>query len=213
VKTALIAGATGLIGSQLLSLILEDDRYQQVKVLTRSSLNSDHPKMQNVVIDFDRLPTYADQMKADDVFCCLGTTMRKAKSRDAFRKVDFTYPLELAKLTRQQGTHQYLLVSALGANKRSTIFYNRVKGEVEEAIGQLGFETFHIFRPSLLLGPRKETRSGEDAAKWFYKVFGFLIPNKYKAIDSAKVAKAMLHYANVNRPGRFIHDSQDLQRF
>jgi uncharacterized protein YbjT (DUF2867 family) len=213
VKTAIIAGPTGLIGSQLLSLILKDDRYHQVKVLTRSSLRHDHAKMQNLVIDFDRLPTYADQMKADDVFCCLGTTMRKAKSRVAFRKVDFSYPLELANLTRQHGAHQYLLVSALGANKHSSIFYNRVKGEVEEAIGQLGFETFHVFRPSLLLGPRKEARPGEDAAKWFYKFFGFLIPNKYKAIDSVKVAKAMLHYANVNQPGRFIHDSQDLQRF
>lgn len=213
VKTALIAGATGLIGSQLLPLLLNSDRYERVKTLTRSTLHLEHPKLENHIVNFDQLSSSGHLLKADDVFCCLGTTMKKARSKEAFRKVDYTYPLELAKLTKQHGARQYLLVSALGANRDSSIFYNTIKGEVEEAIAAVGFESLHIFRPSLLLGPRKENRSGEDAAKWFYKIFGFLIPAKYQAIDSAKVAKAMLYFAEHDQPGKYMHESPSLQQF
>lgn len=213
VKTALIAGATGLIGSQLLPLLLNSDRYERVKTLTRSTLHLEHPKLENHIVNFDQLSSSGHLLKADDVFCCLGTTMKKARSKETFREVDYTYPLELAKLSKQHGARQYLLVSALGANKNSSIFYNIVKGEVEEAIETVGFESFHIFRPSLLLGPRTEHRSGEDAAKWFYKIFGFLIPEKYQAIESLKVAKAMLHYAGENKAGKHIYESRSLQQF
>lgn len=212
VKTALVAGATGLIGSQLLPLLLSSDRYEHVKVLTRKALQIEHPKLENLIVNFDQLSTVGQLLKADDVFCCLGTTMKKAKSKEAFRKVDYTYPLELAKLSKQQGARQYLLVSALGANKDSSIFYNAVKGEVEVAIDAVGFESLDIFRPSLLLGPRKEHRSGEDAAKWFYKIFGFLIPEKYQAIESVKVARAMLHFAGQDQPGKYIYESKSLQQ-
>jgi len=143
----------------------------------------------------------------------LGTTMAKARSRENFYKVDFTYPVSLAKETLKLGATKYLLVSALGANKNASIFYNRVKGETEEAISSTGFQTVHIFRPSLLLGPRKESRAGEDAAKFFYKVFGFLIPAKYKGIESLAVAKAMLYFASQDQKGIFIHESEALQKF
>ncbi len=213
VKTALIAGASGLIGSQLLPLLLNSDLYEHVKVLTRSALHLEHPKFENLVVNFDQLSSSDQLPEADDIFCCLGTTMKKARSKEAFRKVDYTYPLELAKVSKQQAARQYLLVSALGANKNSSIFYNVVKGEIEEAIAAIGFESFHIFRPSLLLGPRKEHRSGEDAAKLFYKIFGFLIPEKYQAIESVKVARAMLHFAGQDQRGRYIHESKSLQQF
>ena len=106
-----------------------------------------------------------------------------------------------------------MLVSSLGANKTSGIFYNQVKGEVEEAIRQVGFDSFHILRPSLLLGPRKEERSGEDAAKFLYKIFGFLVPKKYQGIESIKVARAMLSFAQDDASGNFIHESTELQAF
>ena len=212
-RTALIAGATGLIGKQLLQLLLDDPSYGKVKAITRKPLALEHPKLENLVIDFSGLSERAIDLKSDDVFCCLGTTIRIAKTKEAFRKVDFEYPLELARITKEQGALQYLLVSALGADKNSGIFYNKVKGEVEEAITNIGFSSLHIFRPSLLLGEREEKRAGEGAATVFFKLFGFLIPSKYKAIDSAKVAKAMLHAAKSNATSLHIVESVELQKF
>ncbi|MBL7857884.1 MAG: NAD(P)H-binding protein [Cyclobacteriaceae bacterium] len=211
-KTALLAGSTGLIGKQLLDLLLKSDRYSKVIALTRNDL-PEHPKLEVVKIEFNKLNEWADKLIADDVFCCLGTTMAKAGSKDAFYQVDFFYPFLIAKTTHAKKAKQYLVVSALGANKESSIYYNRVKGEVEEAISQVGFDTVHIFRPSLLLGPRSEKRSGEQAAQLFYQFFGFLIPKKYKAIQSAKVAHAMLEFAAQDKRGTFIHESKELQDF
>jgi uncharacterized protein YbjT (DUF2867 family) len=212
-KTALIAGGTGLIGKQLLTLLLATNRYDKVIALTRHELGVTHPKLVELKVDFSILDQYADQLVADDVFCCLGTTMSKAKTKERFYQVDFTYPLRLAVATKINGAKKYFLVSALGANKKSSVYYNRVKGEAEEAIGNLGFDALHILRPSLLLGPREEQRPGEDAAKVFYKYFGFLIPSKYKGIEATKVARAMLHFATQDEKGKFIHESQGLQVF
>jgi uncharacterized protein YbjT (DUF2867 family) len=172
-----------------------------------------HAKLQNIVADLDTLTEHHDQLKADDVFCCLGTTIKQAGSQAAFRKVDYDYPLELAKLTKNQGASQFLIITALGSDAKSGIFYNQVKGEVEQAIDAVGFDSYHIFRPSLLLGERTEKRAGEGAATVVYKALGFMIPLKYKAIDSAKVAKAMLHFAKQNSKGKFIHESRELQQF
>jgi len=211
-RTALIAGSTGLIGNQLLALLLESSDYDKVIALSRKPLNLNHPKLENVILTVDRLDHLAT-LKADDIFCCLGTTIKQAKSKEAFRKVDFDYPVALAKMLKQNGAQQFLLVSALGANKSSGIFYNRVKGEVEEAISKLGYSCFHIFRPSLLVGDRKEERTGEEAAKVFYRFFGFLIPKKYKGIESIKVARAMLQQAQNKSDGQFIHESDSLQDY
>lgn len=211
-KTALVAGGTGLIGNQLLQLLLESPQYSKVIALTRRDLPG-HSKLVQIKIEFGNITEKAESLKTDDVFCCLGTTMAKAGSKEKFRQVDFYYPLLLAKITHSAGAKQYMLVSALGANKASSIYYNEVKGEIEETVSTVEFETVHIFRPSLLLGSRTEKRSGEDAAKFFYKVFGFLIPGKYKAIESVKVARAMLHFASQNKKGNFIHESKELQRF
>jgi uncharacterized protein YbjT (DUF2867 family) len=211
-KTALIAGSTGLIGGQLLELLLASTEYSKVVAITRKALPA-HLKLVQVQIELDKIPELNEAFKADDVFCCLGTTIAKAGSKDKFRLVDFEYPLMLARNSVALGAKQYLIVSALGADKKSSIFYNRVKGEMEEAISAVGFQTFHIFRPSLLIGPRTEARTGEEAAKVFYKIFGFLIPSKYKAIHSIKVARAMIHFASQEQKGKFIHESLELQNF
>ncbi|MCX7638343.1 MAG: oxidoreductase [Cyclobacteriaceae bacterium] len=212
-KRALIAGATGLVGSYLLKLLLEDEGYAKVIAVTRRPLEITRDRLENIVTDFDRLDKVAAQLTTDDVFCCLGTTIRKAGSQANFRKVDFDYPVKLARLTHQQGAKKLLLVSALGADASSRIFYNRVKGETEQAICKTGFEAVHIFRPSLLLGPRNEQRAAEDAAKWFYKIFNRLIPLRYKAIHAHTVARAMLHYAHNPATGVFVHESQEMQSF
>ena len=211
-RVALVAGSTGLIGSQLLELLLDESRYTRVIALSRKPLSFSHTKLENVVLEADELKSHND-LKADDVYCCLGTTIRQAKSKEAFRKVDFDYPVGLAALLKANGANQFLLVSALGSDRSSRIFYNRVKGEVEEAIDKIGFFAYHIFRPSLLIGPRKDARAGEDAAKIVYKIFGFLIPTKYKGIESIKVARAMQNVAKINIPGKFIYESDKLQAF
>ncbi len=210
-KTALIAGSTGLIGKNLLQLLLESDQYNLIKAITRKPLDFQHPKMENIVVDFDKMTEQYAHFKTDDVFCCLGTTMKQAGSKAAFKKVDYDYPIEIAKVCKSQGAKQYLLVSALGANKKSSVYYNRIKGEVEEAIEAIGYDRYHIFRPSLLMGKRVEKRGGENAAKLFYNIFGFIIPAKYKGISSEKVAKAMLHFSSTVGNGKFIHESGQLQ--
>ena len=212
-RTALLAGATGLIGNQVLHLLLNDNAYSTVNVISRRSLGIEHAKLKNLVIDYDELKNHSDFLKCDDVFCCLGTTIKIAKTKEAFKKVDFEYPVNIAKLSSEQGASHYLLISALGADKSSMVFYNKVKGEVEEAIQQFSFKSVHILRPSLLLGDRKEERPGEGAATTFFKLFGFLVPNKYKAIDSIKVARAMLAYARLENAGVYIHESKEMQKF
>jgi uncharacterized protein YbjT (DUF2867 family) len=210
-KTAVIAGASGLIGKDLLDRLLATDRYTKVVTLSRREIAFRHLKFSNVIADFSEPAKVLQGLKPDDVYCCLGTTMAMAGSKEKFYEVDYQYPLALAKATLALGAKQYLVVSALGANKTSAIYYNRVKGEVEEAIRGVGFRTVHIFRPSLLLGERTEKRSGEAVAKFLYKIFGFAIPEKYKAIPAGKVATAMLTAAAKEEPGLFIHESQDMQ--
>lgn len=211
-RTAVLAGSTGLIGNHLLELLLADTAYDKVIALSRKPLAKRHSKLENVLVNLDEWAKLKE-LKADDVFCCLGTTIKQAKTKEAFRKVDFEYPVELAKALKQNGAVTFLLVSALGADKNSGIFYNQVKGEVEAAIGELAYPTTHIFRPSLLLGDRKEQRSGEDAAKVFYKIFGWLIPQKYKGIEAVKVARAMVAEAKSGKQGQHVYESAALQKY
>jgi len=211
-RTALVAGSTGLIGRQLLQLLLDSPAYSKVIALTRKNLPN-HPKLEQVMVEVGSISEKVNLVKADDIFSCLGTTMATAGSKEKFYEIDFEYPVELARVTHALGATQYLLVSALGANKDSSLYYNRVKGEVEEAISAIGFDSIHIFRPSLLLGDRAEKRTGEVAAKFFYKVFGFLIPKKYQAIESSRVAAVMLHFATELKNGKFIHESVEMLGF
>lgn len=212
-KTAIVAGATGLVGKELLQQLLELPRYSRVVALSRKPVEVNHPKLDHVITDFLNPAKALHDISGDDIFCALGTTMAKAGSREKFYEVDFVYPVELAKATLRLGARQYLLVSALGADKGSAIYYNRVKGEVEEAVKAQGFQSVHIFRPSLLLGPRKEKRAGEDAAKFLYKAFGFLIPRKYKAIDARAVARAMIFQASREARGIHVHESKEMQTY
>jgi uncharacterized protein YbjT (DUF2867 family) len=210
-RTALIAGSTGLVGKNLLNKLLADTTFTSIITISRKQPEIQHEKLKTIILNFDSLEQYRSELVADDVFCCLGTTMKQAGSKEAFFKVDHDYPLRLAKLSYENGAKQFLLVSALGASKKSSFYYNEVKGKVEEAIAEIGFYAYHIFRPSLLLGPRAETRPGEEAAKRFYSFLNFLIPPKYKGIDAAKVAEGMLYFAKKSIPGKHIHNSEELQ--
>jgi uncharacterized protein YbjT (DUF2867 family) len=215
-KTALVLGASGLVGNYLLFKLLHSDRYGRVVSLVRRPLHYSHPKLEERVVDFDRLTP--DDVRADDVFCCLGTTIRQAGSQEAFRKVDYEYPLAVGRLARETGASQYLLVSALGADAKSGIFYSRTKGELEEELKRLDFNGLHIFRPSLLLGKRKQFRLGEEAGKvlnFLFTPFTYLIPPlaKYRGVQAGKVATAMLEIAKQDVTGVHVYTSDVLQRY
>ena len=214
-KTALIAGATGLTGSHLLDLLLEDPRYSRVTILVRRKIERIHPKLNQLVTNYDKLDELGDTLKADDVFCCLGTTIKKAGSQKAFYKVDHDYPVLVGKKCLELGAKQYILISAMGADKNSLIFYNRVKGETERDIQALGYRSVHVVRPSLLLGNRDETRLGEQIGEVALKAVSFLMigPLKnYKAIEAQDIARAMQYYATKEVQGRHIHESGELQQ-
>jgi uncharacterized protein YbjT (DUF2867 family) len=213
-KTAVIAGYSGLIGSQLLKILIESDDYVKVIALGRRSLDIQHPKLIQHNIDFNNIEI--EEQNIDDVFCCLGTTMKKAGSKEKFRLVDFQYPVSLANYCLNKGAKQFSLVSSMGADEKSNIFYNKVKGEVEKAISNLGYHRLDIFRPSLLLGTRGESRFAEDLGKAGMKLLGFLFmgPLKdYKAIESTKVARAMAYFSTETGSGTTIHLSGKLQKF
>ncbi len=215
-KIALIAGASGLTGSCLLSLLLEDRRYKLVIVLTRKPLNKTHPKLIELIVDFDHLEESCNEIRADHIFCCLGTTMKKAGSREAFRKVDCEYPLYLARITKQLGASHFLLVSALGADKNSSIFYSRTKGEIEENVADLKFSSYYIFRPSLILGKRSERRIGEELSKFIVRALQFVMIGplkKYRSVQAESIAGAMVFYAKVQDPGMKIIESEEILSF
>ena len=214
-KTALLVGATGLVGGFVLEQLLEDASFDKVTVLSRKTLGNNHPKLKEVLVNFDELEKYADDIKADVVFCCLGTTIKTAGSQEAFKKVDYEYPLRVAEIAKQNGTKNYLLVSALGSSKSSIIFYNRVKGEVEDAIGKLNFDAFHILQPSLIIGERKESRMGEGIAQKLSPVYDAVMfgpLTKYKSIKAEQIAKAMVYYSKQETNGIMRHESGELQK-
>ena len=213
-RTALLIGATGLIGSQLLTKLLHTPYYDKITVLTRRTLGISNTKLHEVLFDFDKPD--ASKIVANDIYCCLGTTIKTAGSKDAFKKVDFEYPLTIASLALKNGAEKFLIVTAMGSDASSGIFYNRTKGEVEQGLRSLGYPTLHILRPSLLLGDRKESRLGEKVGEVLAAVFKPLMLGplkKYRAIDSGKVAAAMLALAKKSETGVFVHDSGELQAY
>lgn len=194
-RNALLTGATGLIGSHCLEMLLSSTAYERVITLSRRPPEIDHEKLDHHVVSFDRLVDYRKFIIGQDVFCCLGTTMKKAGSKEAFRKVDFSYPFEVARYALENGAEQYLLVSSIGADKHSVAFYSRVKGKVEEAIGNLPYDGVHIFRPSLLKGDRQEQRRGEQMVDAIFTKFDFLWCGPLKdlrPIEARTVAAAMI---------------------
>lgn len=213
-KTALLVGATGLVGGHCLRFLLEGDYYGKVVVLARRKLPLEHKKLEQHVIDFDALARNADLVRADDIFCCLGTIRKKTPSKEAYRRVDFTYPFEIGRLARANGAEHYALVSALGANSRSGIFYNRTKGEVEKAVSELGFKGVYIFRPSLLTGERQEERKWEEVGGNFAKKLSFLMvgpAKRFRPIAAEAVAFAMVQTSRKGFPGVHIFESEEIR--
>lgn len=212
-KSALVAGHTGLVGRYLLQNLLRSDKYHKVIAVGRKKVEIAHPKLVQYILDLNNI--VIDEA-VNDVFCALGTTIKKAGSKEQFRQVDYQYPMNLAQAGKQAGAHCFVLVSAEGANSKSAFFYNQVKGDLEDDLDKIGYDKLEILRPSLLLGNRQESRAMESVAQAIMKTIGFLFVGPLKnlrGIQAEKVANAMLVLANDARTGRRVHNSHMLQRF
>ena len=197
-KSAILFGATGLIGGFVLEQLLLDKRYHKVVILNRRRLDITHNKLEQQVVDFDNLLSFKSQVEADHLYCCLGTTITKAGSKEEFIKIDHDLPLRIAKFANENGVHYFALVSSVGASAASSNFYANTKGLLEENVKEQFQRKIGIFRPSLLLGEREETRTAERIGQ---RVLPLLNPilmgslKKYKAIKAETVAKAMINIA------------------
>jgi uncharacterized protein YbjT (DUF2867 family) len=212
-KTALIIGCTGLVGEHCLTELLANNTYTRVTALSRSPLAITHNKLHNLVVDFDKPDNYKEQLKADDIYCAMGTTIGKAGSEEAFRKVDFDYPHKTAELALWNGAKRFILVSSLGADASSTIFYSRVKGELEEALKKMNYEALIILRPSILLGDRKEKRMGEAIGRFAAEKFSFLFAGplkQYRGTPAAMVAKVMVKLGSANAKGVRVLENNEI---
>jgi uncharacterized protein YbjT (DUF2867 family) len=197
-KTAIILGSTGLIGNLLLLKLLKDDTYERVIVFVRKKTNFTHQKLTQEIIDFNNTDSYKNLVKGDVIYCCLGSTIKKAGSEEAFKKVDYQYPLEFAIAGKENGVNQYMLVSSIGATVKTANFYLKTKGEIEKELSSLNFESLILLRPSMLLGKRNEFRFLELLGKVFMTIISFMFigPLKnYKAIQAYKVADMMIKQA------------------
>jgi uncharacterized protein YbjT (DUF2867 family) len=199
----------------VLRLLLENPAYDRVTVLARRELALTHKKLTQRLIDFDRLPQLSDFPRVHDVFCCLGTTMKQAGSQDAFRKVDFTYVVELARMAERHRATQLLVVTALGADVRSRVFYSRVKGETEAALRRLQLDAVLIFRPSFLLGARAERRPAEWLAAGLSPLVSWALVGplaRYRPIRARAVARAMVRVAGEAPRGAHVYESNEIRR-
>ena len=197
-RTALLAGATGLVGSHVLDLLLADDEWTHVVTLGRRTAPIRHDKLEQRILDLGAVEAVSDLPHGDDVFCCLGTTIKQAGSQAAFRRVDHDFVVGLARAGIRAGAKQFLLVSAIGADPESRVFYSRVKGEAEAAVRKLPYRATQLFRPSLLLGQRAEFRLGERIAMLGAPLLSLLLVGRlrrYRPIQAATVARAMVTLA------------------
>lgn len=213
-RTALLLGATGLVGGLVLDTLLADDFYEKVIVVTRRHTGKKHYKMEEVLVDFDQPEKNASQFKANHIFCCMGTTIKSAGSKEKFMMVDKVYPLNIAKICKENGATEFLVITALGADKNAWVFYNKVKGELQDELEKIGFQSLHILQPSLIMGNRNEQRTGEKMAQLIFEKANFLFQGplkKYAGIEAKTIAESMVYYAKEGTRGVFMHPSDEIQ--
>ncbi|SFU26952.1 NAD(P)H-binding [Pustulibacterium marinum] len=213
-KTAIILGVTGLTGGYVLSELLSDGRYEKIILFSRRTKGITHPKLVEHIIDVTELEKYKQLFKGDDVFCCIGTTQKKTPNKEVYQKVDYGIPVSAAELAAKCNAKAFIVISAMGANTKSNVFYNRLKGEMEAKVQEFSIPKIHIVRPALISGNREEFRLGEYIAKQFFKVLDLVMVGpleKYKSIHPERIAKSMIWLAN-NNFSKTIVESDTLQK-
>ena len=218
--TATLLGATGLIGGYVLDFLKNDSAFDEVRVVVRRPLKTDNPKVKVVVIDFEDESQFKSAMEGSDVvFCALGTTQKKVKGdKKLYRKIDFDIPVNAAKHGIKYGCKQFLIVSSIGADSKKRGFYVKLKGEVEDALkakvhATVGFDSLSIFRPSLLLGDRPDSRLAEGIGQFLGKILKFIMPNNTKPIEGENVAKAIVEVAKLNKKGAEVYNFEEMKEF
>src|SRR4030095_3180773 len=216
-KTAAILGSTGMIGNYLLDLVLADEYFSTVRVLVRRPVQKKSDRMEVKLVDFNDAESFKLVLEGcDTIFICIGTTQKNVKgNNELYRKIDFDLPLKAARFGKDAGCKKFILVSSVGANSKSSTFYLRLKGELEEAIHQVGLDAVHIMQPSMLLGERTEKRTAEKVIqgtmKFLNPVFGGSL-RKYRAIHGKTVATAMLNLAKEDKPGFYKYTYDDIKQ-
>ena len=212
-KTALIFGSTGLVGSNLLTLLIKNDYYTTIKIFVRSKVNINDPKVEIINLDFNKLNEYSHLIKGDDCFFCIGTTKKQTPNKDEYRNIEYNFPVNIGKIAKNNNVRSFMYVSSLGSNPNTKNTYLKNKGEAEEFLKKLNFSQLSIIRPSFLLGDRNEFRLGEIIGKNIYKKLSFLFQGslrKFRAIESKNVAKAMIVISKNNYQDIYF-DSEYLQ--
>lgn len=213
-KKAIVIGASGLIGSDLIRLLLSDNGIGEVVALVRKPLAIEHKKLMQQLVNFDEEETYSKHLFGDALYCCLGTTKAKTPDPAAYKRVDLDYPLHFASIAQGQGVSQFHLVSALGADSQSVIPYNKLKGQLEDAVKTLGFSCLCIYQPSLLDGNREESRPAEKIGIWVMRGLNLLLIGplkKYRSIRASTVAQAMVTNTHKNLNGVHVYTSDKIK--
>ncbi|WP_149273375.1 NAD(P)H-binding protein [Pareuzebyella sediminis] len=210
-KTAIVLGATGLTGGKLLELLLEDERYGTIKLFSRSSVQLTGQRIMEYTGDLTHLERFKNEFTGDEVYCCIGTTKSKTPNTEVYRAIDYGIPVSAARLCKENKIDTFIVISALGANPKSSIFYNRTKGEMEDAVLQVGLPKTHLMQPSLISGKRKERRIGEWFFKQLMRLANFVLVGplkKYRSIRPETIARAMVWLANHNEKRTRIPSDQ-----
>jgi len=210
----ILVGASGLIGSNLLSELIQSEEISEVLLLVRKSTGISNPKVKELILKFDELNTYSSEIQGDIIYSCLGTTRRETPDSKLYRKVDLEYPLNLAKLGVKNGVSQFHIISSLGADPESSSSYLKLKGELEQELKKLNIPSLHIYQPSFLIGDRKENRLSDKIMKPISRLIDPLLIGplkKYRSIKAANVAKVMLSQSIKDLKGTFIYPSIQIQ--
>lgn len=209
-RSALIFGASGMVGNELLHLLISHPAYDSIISLARREIDFEHPKLKQIKVDFDTLDSHQSHFANQDVYCCLGTTIKKAKSKEDFRKIDFSYVTKIASLAAKNKVENFAVISSLGVTDKPKGLYLKTKAEMEAVVKKFNFKRCFILRPSLLLGNRTEKRMGEQLAKILIQLFSPLLfgrLKKYRGVNGQKVAKKMIELMLQNEKGIFIIES------
>ena len=213
-KKAIIVGASGLIGSELVKILLKQPEYSEVLVLVRKKIPLTEQKLHQQIVDFERLNDYLTVINGDVLFCCLGSTKGKTPDKSEYWKIDHDYPVQLAQIAKQNGIKQYHLVSSIGADENSSSFYLKMKGSTENDIKKTGVNSLHIYEPSLLVGNRQDNRLLEKITATLMGLINPLLIGrwkKYRSIQAKQVAFAMYKQSLINQTGEFIYSSDKIQ--
>jgi uncharacterized protein YbjT (DUF2867 family) len=208
--TANVIGATGLVGKALVQQLLNDELFEKVRIFVRRDTGLKHPKLEQLIVDFGKPEIWEKQLTGDVLFSALGTTLKQAGSKEKQWEIDFTFNLNFAQKAKENGIENYVLVSSVGANSKSSIFYTKMKGELDEAVAKIGFSNLVILRPASLTGPRENRRMAEEISIPILNILTQVVMKNYRPISDETVAKAMMNAALRKTGGKTIYEGAEV---